>query len=160
MRPFILGLAILCGVSSFAANQTNHELVASSTSGSLAFSDSGSAVSLGAAYHLTVIPGFQLGLAGNLLRVGASGTSTTEATLLFGPTLNFPMSGWLGDAIFWNAGVGLFHLGTTRFLFQTTLGKRFHLVGPLTYRPAMGIQVIEGGSLTFLFQILSLSALF
>jgi hypothetical protein len=167
-RYFILILCLAFGLPraealadrSPAASRAIHELIVSSTSATLAFSDTGSAVSIGAGYNLQVVQGLQLGLTGELLRLASGGASSTTVTMLFGPTLNLPFDDWTPDALFLTAKIGFISSGGTRLAFQSLFGKRFHLVGPLTYRPALGVQIIEGGSLTFLFQLVAFSAFF
>jgi hypothetical protein len=143
-----------------AANRAIHELIVSSTRGNLLFSDAGSTIGFSAGYNVSLVPGLQVGLGMDLIRVAAGGTSTTTFSMVFGPTLNLPFGGGMVDDFFIGANIGFIDITTTRVLFNAAFGKRFHLVGPLTYRPSFGIQIIQGGSLQFFFQVVSFSAFF
>ena len=134
----ILSLAI--APAAFAASSTTHELtggaganlnIPTATGGNMTFT-------LGAGYNYQFMDMLQLG--GTLGFSTTSGATAIQA--LVGPTMNFGASD-LMNSIYVAAQVGINYVNTTAsstdFAYKGAVGKRFPIVGSVTWKPEANI---------------------
>jgi hypothetical protein len=125
----------------------------------------GTALSVTAGYNFTILKMLQIGFSGDVLYTNVANIPATTFDILVGPTLNIPLKDDdFENAIFIDAMAGMEIqtvglISPTWFIAQANLGKRFEIIKDLSYRPDIGVQVING-AWSFVVRALAFSFMF